>query len=168
MTRELFERKLRELKDEVLVMGSMVEKALHRSVEALRTRDIDLSNQVVADDMAINAKRYELEEQCIHVQQDTELTAADLRELVRQVAGLPLALHLASGYLRCGVTNGVVALGLRRDGLALSEPEIHDALQQARDIVLAGLCAPSARDASGAPLAQLHTVASPSASSPSS
>jgi phosphate transport system protein len=82
MTRELFERKLRELKDEVLVMGSMVEKAVQRSVDALRTRDTDLSNQVIADDMAINAKRYELEEQCIHTIALQQPMAADLRELV--------------------------------------------------------------------------------------
>ena len=66
-----------------------------------------------------------------------------------------------AGRFLWGAWNGVVALGLRGDGLALDETEIHDALQQARDIVLAGLCAPAARDAEGAPLAQLRTVASP-------
>jgi AcrR family transcriptional regulator len=73
-----------------------------------------------------------------------------------------------AGRFLWGAWNGVVALGLRRDGLALSEPEIHDALQQARDIVLAGLCAPSARDASGVPKARLRTVASPSGDAPPS
>ena len=37
MTRELFERKLREMQEDVLIMGSMVEKAIQRSIEALRT-----------------------------------------------------------------------------------------------------------------------------------
>ena len=32
MTRELYQKKLRELQDGVLIMGSMVEKALQRSV----------------------------------------------------------------------------------------------------------------------------------------
>ena len=58
MTREAFDKKLRELQDDVLIMGSMVEKAIQRSVDALRTRDIVLSNTVVGDDVAINAKRY--------------------------------------------------------------------------------------------------------------
>lgn len=82
MTRELFEKKLRELQDDVLIMGSMVEKAIQRSVDALRTRDIALSNAVVSDDIAINAKRYEIEEKCIHTIALQQPMAADLRVLV--------------------------------------------------------------------------------------
>ncbi len=82
MTREVFEKKLRELQDDVLIMGSMVEKALQRSVEALRTRDIALSNAVVHDDIAINAKRYEVEEKCIHTIALQQPMAADLRIIV--------------------------------------------------------------------------------------
>jgi phosphate transport system protein len=82
MTRELFDRKLREMQDDVLIMGSMVEKALQRSVEALRTRDRSLSNVVIQDDIAINAKRYEIEEKCIHTIALQQPMAADLRVLV--------------------------------------------------------------------------------------
>ena len=82
MTREVFDKKLRELQDEVLVMGSMVEKALHRSVEALRTRDTSLSDAVVRDDILINAKRYEIEEKCIQTIALQQPMAADLRILV--------------------------------------------------------------------------------------
>jgi len=82
MTRELFEKKLREMQDDVLIMGSMVEKAIQRSVDALRTRDRDLSNAVIQDDMAINAKRYEIEEKCIHTIALQQPMAADLRVLV--------------------------------------------------------------------------------------
>jgi phosphate transport system protein len=82
MTRELFERKLRELQDDVLIMGSMVEKAIQRSVDALRTRDEALSNAVIADDMAINAKRYHIEEECIHTIALQQPMAADLRVIV--------------------------------------------------------------------------------------
>jgi phosphate transport system protein len=82
MTRELFEKKLREMQDDVLIMGSMAEKAIQRSVEALRTRDMALSNAVIADDMAINAKRYEIEEKCIHTIALQQPMAADLRVLV--------------------------------------------------------------------------------------
>ena len=66
-----------------------------------------------------------------------------------------------AGRFLWGAWNGVVALGLRGDGLALSEAEINDALQQARDIVMAGLCAPSERAADGTPRAQLRSVVSP-------
>ena len=82
MTREAFERQLRSLQDDVLIMGSMVEKAIQRSVEALRNRDISLSNTVVADDIAINAKRYEIEEKCIHTIALQAPMAADLRVIL--------------------------------------------------------------------------------------
>jgi phosphate transport system protein len=82
MTREIFERKLRELQDEVTVMGGLVESAITRSVEALRTRDAAVSQAVVEADAAINAKRYELEEKCIHTIALQQPMAADLRVLV--------------------------------------------------------------------------------------
>ena len=82
MTRELFEKKLREMQDDILIMGSMVEKALQRSVEALRNRDRSLSSAVIQDDVAINAKRYEIEEKCIHTIALQQPMAADLRVLV--------------------------------------------------------------------------------------
>jgi phosphate transport system protein len=82
MTRALFDKKLREMQDEILIMGSMVEKAVQRSVEALRTRDVAASNAVVHDDAAINAKRYEIEEKCIHTIALQQPMAADLRVLV--------------------------------------------------------------------------------------
>jgi len=82
MTREAFDKKLRELQDDVLIMGSMVEKAIQRSVDALRTRDVALSNAVVGDDVAINAKRYEIEEKCIHTMAQQQPMAGDLRVLV--------------------------------------------------------------------------------------
>lgn len=82
MTRQLFEKQLREMQDEVLILSSMVEKAIQRSVEALRTRDVALSNSVIADDLLINKKRYEIEEKCIHTMALQQPMAADLRVLV--------------------------------------------------------------------------------------
>jgi phosphate transport system protein len=82
MTREAFEKQLRGLQDDVLIMGSMVEKAIQRSIEALRNRDVSLSNSVVADDVAINAKRYEIEEKCIHTIALQAPMAADLRVIL--------------------------------------------------------------------------------------
>ncbi len=82
MTRALFEKKLREMQDDILIMSSMVEKAIQRSVESLRNRDVVQSNSVVHDDIAINAKRYEIEEKCIHTIALQQPMAADLRVLV--------------------------------------------------------------------------------------
>ena len=82
MTRELFDKKLREMQDDVLILGSMVEKAIQRSMDALRNRDSAASNAVIQEDQAINAKRYEIEEKCIHTIALQQPMAADLRVLV--------------------------------------------------------------------------------------
>ena len=79
MTREVFERKLREMQDDVLIMGSMVEKAVQRAMESLRSRNTALSTEVVNDDIAINKKRYEIEEKCVHTIALQGPMAADLR-----------------------------------------------------------------------------------------
>jgi phosphate transport system protein len=82
MTRDLFDKKLREMQDDVLILGSMVEKAVQRSMDALRSRDAARSNAVIQEDQAINAKRYEIEEKCIHTIALQQPMAADLRVLV--------------------------------------------------------------------------------------
>lgn len=72
----------------------------------------------------------------------------------------PLDARLTGRFL-WGAWNGTVALGLRRDGLALTEPEIEATIQQAREIVVAGLCHPSARDEHGEVRARLHRTEPP-------
>ena len=82
MPRVSFERHLRELKDEVLVLGSMVEKAIGRSVEALKKRDLELARQVVEGDHEIDRKRYEIEEKCLDLIVTQQPMASDLRIIV--------------------------------------------------------------------------------------
>ena len=65
MPRESFDRQLREMQDAVLAMGSMVDKAIDRSIQALRTRDLALARQVVQDDARINQQRFDIEDQCL-------------------------------------------------------------------------------------------------------
>jgi TetR/AcrR family transcriptional regulator len=86
--------------------------------------------------------------------------SAKIQEAVDSGEARPLDARLTGRFL-WGAWNGTVALGLRRDGLALSENEIEGAIQQAREIVVAGLCSPSARDAAGEPLAQLRAIEPP-------
>jgi phosphate transport system protein len=82
MPRESFDRNLRELQDDVLVLGSMVGKAIERSTEALRKRDLELARQVIADDGKINGKRFEIEEKCIELIVTQQPMASDLRIIV--------------------------------------------------------------------------------------
>ena len=90
-----FDRDLRRLQDELLALGSMAEKAVVKAVEALRTRDLALSQQVVREDDAIDKKRAELEEQAVELIAVQQPVASDLRMLVA-------ALHVSMELERIG------------------------------------------------------------------
>jgi phosphate transport system protein len=78
-TRTVFHSKLREIQDDILAMGSMVGKAIDRSIEALKSRNLDLAQQVVEDDKKINQKRFEIEETCVELIATQQPMASDLR-----------------------------------------------------------------------------------------
>jgi phosphate transport system protein len=80
--RKGFHKKLKEIQDDVLVMGSMVEKAIARSIEALKNRDLTIANKVVAGDLQINEKRFDIEEECINLFATQQPMASDLRTIV--------------------------------------------------------------------------------------
>jgi phosphate transport system protein len=80
--RTIFHKKLREIQDEVLVMGSMVGKAVMRSTDALKNRDLELARQIIADDQKINNKRFEIEERCIQLIATQQPMASDLRVII--------------------------------------------------------------------------------------
>ena len=80
--RTTFHKRLREIQDDVLVMGSMVEKAIGRSIEALKKRDLDMAHQVIADDLKINEKRFDIEENCVKLIATQQPMASDLRIII--------------------------------------------------------------------------------------
>lgn len=81
MPRELFHHELARVQESTLVMASMVEKAVQRSVEALKQRDVALAHEVVNDDFKINQQRYGIEEQCLLLIATQQPMASDLRIL---------------------------------------------------------------------------------------
>ncbi len=80
--RTTFHKRLRQIQDEILAMGSMVEKAIGQSVEALKNRDLDLARQIITDDQKVNRKRYEIEEKCIQLIATQQPMASDLRNII--------------------------------------------------------------------------------------
>jgi phosphate transport system protein len=81
-TRTAFHKKLREIQDDILAMGSMVSKAIQRSIEALKNRDLDLAHRIIEDDKTVNRKRFEIEEKCIELIATQQPMASDLRIIV--------------------------------------------------------------------------------------
>jgi phosphate transport system protein len=81
MTRDTLERKIQELLDEVLLLGSLVEQATLKSVRALIARDLATSEEVHGADLLINEKRFEIEERTITLIATQQPMARDLRVL---------------------------------------------------------------------------------------
>ncbi|MFP3897929.1 MAG: phosphate signaling complex protein PhoU [Dehalococcoidia bacterium] len=80
--RTMFHKRLREIQDDVLAMGSMAERATSRSIEALKTRDLDLARRIISDDLAVNQKRFEIEDKCIELIATQQPMASDLRAII--------------------------------------------------------------------------------------
>jgi len=82
MTRTAFERQLLAVQEDMLVMAGMVEAAIERGIEALKTRNVNLAHQIIEDDLKINRKRYETEDKCLELIATQQPLASDLRTIV--------------------------------------------------------------------------------------
>ena len=79
--RETLDRKINQLKDDILVLGSMVEQALLKSVEALKRQDLNLAQRIYQGDIHINSKRFDIENEALVVIATQQPMARDLRIL---------------------------------------------------------------------------------------
>jgi phosphate transport system protein len=82
MTRTDFERDLKELQDELIALGNLVEQSITRAIDALKARDLAACRQVIAGDDLIDRQRVQLEEQCIYLMATQQPLATDLRTLI--------------------------------------------------------------------------------------
>jgi phosphate transport system protein len=98
-------------KDEILMLGSMVEQAVFRSVRALKENDMEVSQIVFENDHKINRKRYDLERAVIGVIATQQPTARDLRVLA-SVLDLCTELERIGDYAK-----GISVINLRSEGL---------------------------------------------------
>ena len=81
-TRTTFHKEIREIQDEILVMGSMVNKSILQAIAALQNRELTQAKQVIADDQKRNHKRFEIEDKCIQLIATQQPMASDLRTIV--------------------------------------------------------------------------------------
>lgn len=80
--REEYKIQLKRLKNEMLIMGSLVEKAIFNSIEALKKQDLDLAHQVIKEDKEIDSYEVELEEMCTDLIALQQPVASDLRLII--------------------------------------------------------------------------------------
>jgi phosphate transport system protein len=75
----IFDEEIKALKEMILKMGLLVEKAISDSVKALIERDNALANEVIMKDHDINALDVEIDEDCIRLVALRQPKAGDLR-----------------------------------------------------------------------------------------
>ena len=107
--RTAFHKHLREIQDDILAMGSMVSKAMLRSIEALKQRDLELAHQLIADDQKINNKRFEIEEKCIALIATQQPMASDLRIIVA-ILNIIIEIERIGDYA-AGISKIVILIG---------------------------------------------------------
>jgi phosphate transport system protein len=113
MTRQELESKLHYAKDQILLLGSMVEEAMYRSMRALKDHDLDASQAVLEKDITINRKRFEIESAIITSIATEQPLARDLRRLA-SVLDLCTELERIGDYAK-----GIAVINLRSGGLSL-------------------------------------------------
>jgi len=113
MMRKAFYQEMREVKDDVLLLGSMVENAVMESVQALKDNDLERSRQVLENDLYINRMRYEIETSIMVLIATQQPIARDLRTLAA-------SLDICTELERIGdYAKGIATINLRSEGLSM-------------------------------------------------
>jgi phosphate transport system protein len=118
MIRKTFESEIQQVKDEVLLLGSMVEHAIIGSVESLKKRDIKAAEKIIAEDREINKKRFAIENQLMVLIATQQPMAHDLRLLAS-------TMEIISELERMGdYAKGIANINVRMGEEALLKPLI--------------------------------------------
>lgn len=89
--RHLLDQELASLDANILKLGSMVDESILLAMQALYQRDVNLAQQVILGDEAVNLLRYEIEEECFRILATQQPLAIDLRTVI---AGTHVAVEM--------------------------------------------------------------------------
>jgi phosphate transport system protein len=118
MLRKTFETELQQVKDNVLMLGSMAEQAILDSVEALKKRDLKASEKILENDREVNKKRFEIENQLMILIATQQPMAHDLRLLAS-------CMEIISELERMGdYAKGIANINIRMGDAPLLKPLI--------------------------------------------
>jgi phosphate transport system protein len=109
MLRKNFDNEIQQVKDSVLLLGSMVEQAILGSVETLKKRDIAGSRRILEEDQDINRKRFEIENQVMILIATQQPMAHDLR-LLASIMEIISELERMGDYAK-GIANINIRMG---------------------------------------------------------
>jgi phosphate transport system protein len=81
-TSKRYDAELETVRSHVLQMGGLVETQITAAIEALATGNLQLADQVVADDHRVNALEVKIDEECAHIIARRQPAAQDLRMIM--------------------------------------------------------------------------------------
>jgi phosphate transport system protein len=118
MLRKTFEADIKQVKDDVLLLGSMVEQSTLDSVEALKKRDLKAAEKILEADRQINQKRFDIEGRLMILIATQQPMAHDLRVLAS-------IMEITSELERMGdYAKGIANINLRMGDQPLLKPLI--------------------------------------------
>ena len=74
-----FNQDLENIREEVLAMGGLVEEQLTKALEALNQHDVELAEEVIANDDKVNDFEINIDEACVKILAKRQPAASDLR-----------------------------------------------------------------------------------------
>jgi len=110
MAREIFEKKIKQIQDEILLLGSMVEQAALDSVAAVKNRAVQNAKNIIEDDQNINDKRFAIENAILILMATQQPLAHDLR-LLSAMLLVANELERMGDYAK-GIARNTVRLGI--------------------------------------------------------
>jgi len=109
MARDIYDRKIQQIKDEILLLGSMVEQATLDSVVAFKHKDLKAARIIIEEDQAINDKRFAIENAIMILFATQQPLAHDLR-LLSAILLVSNELERMGDYAK-GIANNTIRLG---------------------------------------------------------
>jgi len=131
MSHILFSPETREIKNEVLLLSSMVEEAVMDSVWALKENNLERSQRVLLNDMKINRRRFEIEISGMVVMATQQPNGRELRTLA---ASLDICSELER---MADYAKEIANINIRSEGLSLPATvrEIYSMAEKAVDML---------------------------------
>lgn len=109
MARESFQEQLDQLRDNILRMGNLVERAIELAITSLKKHDVDLAEKVVMDDEKIDDLEQTIEKQCLTLLALQQPMARDLR-FISTALKIDTDLERMGDYA-CNIAKIVLTLG---------------------------------------------------------
>jgi len=130
-TRQELDRQLDGLRDEVILLGNMVEQATVEAVASLLQRDLQKSKKVYFEDERINEKRFDIENRtliCIATQHPLATDLRILASILEVITELERMGDYAKGIAR-------ITINLGQEPLIETPPELEEMARVATDML---------------------------------